>query len=388
MRWRRNRGQGQESGDGSTNIQAGGHVGGNTFNTINLGITEAKAWEIAEKVSHETVLREGRAVAEQVINERVDYITRLIFDLIKRYDEGLFNRFGDPRFLAALTAAQRGYAETADVDLASLLAGLVVGLASQPIRSRREIFQRQAITVAPQLTGEHINALSASVLISRFKVGVLQGPEQLIDALDKTLSPYYGRIPSSRMDCQYMCSVGVCEDAQLGSFSVKAYARLHEVYRNLLYPALTFSDLEANLLHPDSPDGAEFNRLLVPFVEEGEHQSLDEDGNSVVPKQHLRLRLVNEHADRLLGRRVEVSNFTEYEKRLRTTILDRSLTVEQFKEQVESSKPDLANFLRDVDSIGILEFPLQPVGLMLVRYAVGEHAPVVGQLIDHIIDKG
>ena len=152
----------QEAGDNAQQYLAGGNI------IIVQGVTEERAREIAEIASREVVLREGRAVAEAVITERTGHITDLVFDRINVRDTELFNRFEDPRFLAALTSAQRSYAETGDEDLAEVLASLVVELASQPIRSMHEIVLRQAIDVAPHLTSPHLRALAVNMYLTRF----------------------------------------------------------------------------------------------------------------------------------------------------------------------------------------------------------------------------
>ena len=378
----------KQQGDGSsTNFQAAGHIY-NSFTQV-VGIDEARARQISEQVSRETVLREGRAVAEQVVNERVAYMQRLIFDLINRVNPALYNRFGDPRFLAAYIDTHNGYAETGDIDLAALLARLVVGLAAQPVRSRREIFQRHAITVAPQLTTEHVNALVASMLISRVAIDGPHDSHTVIASLDNLLSPYYGRIPTSRLDCQYMCSVGVCEDAQLGQFSVRPFERLHSQYLNSMYPALTHADLSEHFLAPDNPQLSENESLLSMLVEHEDHVQRTDDGANLVAIDNARFRVASDHVNRILNLRPRAeTNLSTNEQELRSAVLARMLSVEQFTEQVRSEKPELAHFLDAMAAIGILEFPLQPVGLMLVRYSVGEDVSNLASLIDNIIDEG
>ena len=73
--------------------------------------------------------------------------------------------------------------------LAAQLANLVVSLATQPVRARREIFVREAIEVAQQLTTEHLNALSVQLYITSLKLGEPYfEPDWLIRALDTLLN--------------------------------------------------------------------------------------------------------------------------------------------------------------------------------------------------------
>lgn len=377
--------QEQEGAEGSTNNQAGRDI----IVHNHYGVTEERAREISETVSRETVLREGRAVAEAVINERVEHLTNLIFDLIKRVDANLFNRFEDPRFLAALTSAQRGYAETGDADLAEELASLVVGLASQPVRSRREIFMRQAIEVAKQLTTEHVNALSVQTLLTSFKLGEPYfEPEWLIKALNTLLRPYYGRIPDSPLDYQYMSSMGACYTDQLRAFASGPYHILHSRYKNAMYSSLVTADIQ-DLIDPENPDSVAFQKLL------GYHAASEEDVKQVDGKPHVtvtgaRFRVAPEAADRVLSddRQVGGLSLTTAEAALRALVHPRMLTVDQFKDKVVETKPELAEFLDSVHSSGLLNYHLLPVGLVLAQHEIKARAPQLAAVIDNAIDAG
>ena len=374
--------QEQDGGQNSINNQAGRDV---NYVTIIEGVTEEQAWAIAKAASRETVLREGRAVAEAVITERVDYLTSLIFDRIKQEDTSLFNRFEDPRFLAALTDAQRGYAETGDTDLAQVLANLVAGLAGQPVRSRREIILRQAITLAPQLTTEHVNALSMKLYLT-MRLDSPMDTDMLIRALDKLFSPYYGRVPKSRLDYQYMCSMGVCQDGQLGSFASGPITTLYENYCNSMYPALTYSDLKDNLLSSENPSFEENQRMLVMFAESESDVKVTPQGTHV-STDGARFRVIHDRATTILGRKSGAEKqLSGPEKELRATILERSITKEQFEQRLTELKPDLAACLDKFEKSRAHEFPLQPAGWLLARYEVETLTPQIAALVDAQFD--
>jgi hypothetical protein len=381
--------QRQEGGDLSTNNQAGRDVHNTTNVTIVEGVTEERARTIAETVSRETVLREGRTVAEAVINERVDHLTNLIFGLIKQVDSKLFNRFEDPRFLAALTSAQRGYAETGDTELADELASLLVGLASQKVRSRREIFLRQAIEVAKQLTTEHINALSVQTYLANFKIGgPYFGPEWLIKALDTLLSHYYGRVPTSSLDYQYMSSMGVCYADQLRAFAQGPYHILHDRYRNAMYPSLSAEDA-LHLVAPENPAHSEFEDLLdVHALSENDY--LQVGGTARVTMAGARFRLLQAASERILADDSKLAELqlTSTEETLRTLVRPRMLTTEQFREKIVEIRPKLAEFLDFVHSSGLLNYHLLPVGFVLAQHEIKTRAPQLASVIQAAIDKG
>lgn len=378
--------QEQDGGEGSTNNQAGRDI--NSI-TIVQGVTEQRAREISETVSRETVLREARAVAEAVINERVEYLTNLIFDLIKRIDTQLFDRFEDPRFLAALTSAQRGYAETGDTDLANELASLLVGLASKPIRSRNEIFLRQAIEIAKQLTTEHVNALSVQTLLTNFKLGEPYfEPDWLIRALNTLLSPYYGRLPDSPLDYQYMTSMGACYRDQLGAYRSGPYQILHDRYINAMYPSLTATDVQ-KFISSEDPDSSEFEKLLG-YHAASEDDVHEENGVVRVTVTGARFRIAPEAVDRVLAddRKLEELDLTRAEQALRALVHPRVLTTEQFKEMVVETKPELAEFLDSVQRTGLLNYHLLPVGLVLAQHEIQDRAPQLAAVIDAAIANG
>jgi hypothetical protein len=375
--------QEQDGGEGSTNNQAGRDI---NHITIIEGVTEERARQISQTVSRETVLREGRAVAEAVINERIDYLTGLVFDRIKEEDTSLFNRFEDPRFLAAFTDALRGYGETGDADLAQVLANLVVGLAGQPVRSRREIICRQAITLASQLTTAHVNALSVKLYLA-IRLQQPMDTDMLIRALDTLLSPYYGRIPKNRLDFQYMCSMGVCQDGQLGNFASGPFTTLYENYCNSMYPALTFADLSGNLLSSENPSFEENQRLLVGFVENESDLATTPNGKTAVKLDIAKFRVEHDRAMAILSRKNGAEQgLSQPELELRAMILERSISIEQFTQRLAELKPDLASFLREVEKSRAHEFPLQPVGYLLARYEVASRTPQIAALVDAEFD--
>jgi hypothetical protein len=375
--------QRQESGDNSQQFQAGRD---NIF--IYQGVTEERAREIAVEVGR-TILVESRAVAGQLISERADHITDMVIERVNVKDPALFARFEDPRFLAALTSAQRSYAETGDSDLADVLAGLVVGLASQPIRSRREIILRQAISVAQQLTTEHINALAVKVYLTSLKLTEPYDTEHLIRAFDTLLSHYYGRVPSSPIDYGYMSSTGVCYTDQLSAFASGPYQILHSTYLNSMYPAFTFSEMRETLLSDENENREEYGQLLGVIAKSADGVTRTDRGTVFAnPEEDALFRVAPDHVATVLTNIPAVEQqLTEPQKQLRAMVQPRLLSVEEFQQKVAEVKPELADFLNFIQKTSALNFHLHPVGFIIAQHEIRSRAPQLATLIDAAFDE-
>ena len=306
-----------------------------------------------------------------------------MLDRINETDPGLFVRWADPRFLAVLTSAQRSYAETGDEDLGDLLANLVASIAAQPIRSRREIILRQAIDVAPRLTTAHINALTVNMYLGNYQLTQPLDTDALIGAFDTLLSPYYGRLPTSALDYQYMSSTGVCYIDQLQSFGGGPYQTLLRKYPNLMYPVFTFAELQDNLLSVENRE--ENIKLLLPLAESPDDVVETEQGTAINTEK-LRFRVAPDRVASILSNdRNAEQHLTPPEKELRNLVRQRSFTEQALQERVRV-EPELADFLDFFQRSG-LGINLNPVGFMLARHEIASRAPETAALIDSAFDE-
>lgn len=362
-----------------------------TVHQHGLQVTLADIRRVSIDASHAEVLPAARAVAGDtavdVIDQRIGVITDKVIEQINEKDPKLFVRWQDPRFLAALTSAQRSYAETGDESLADLQANLLTALASQRIRTRREIILRQAIDVAPRLTNEHVNALAVNMYLTSFKINEpYYEPDWLIRALDTLLSHYYGRLPTSALDYQYMSSTGVCYTDQLRAFASGPYEILHGRYANAMYPSFTIDDL-GEILSDTNPSRAKFQEMLAAHVT-SEDAIVSTDQETVVTREGARFRVAPEYAPRILARERDgaAQRLTPEEQKFREMVLQRTLTAEQFKDEVTKLKPKLAEFLNNIHRIGALTYPLHPVGFILARQEIDLRAPQLAAVIDAAFD--
>lgn len=370
----------QEAGDNAQQYQAGGNI------IIVQGVTEERAREIAEIASREVVLRESRAVAEVVITERTDQLTNRIFEGINQRDTTLFGRFGDPRFLAAFTSAQRSYAETGAEDLGLVLASLLVHLAAQPIRTTWEIILRQAIEIAPLLTSGHLKALAVNMYLTRFSFNQPYDTEMLIRSLDTVFRPYYGGLPKSSVDYSYMSSTGVGTYMDgLQDLGNKPYQLLHKRYPNSMYPAFTFGEMRETLLSDDNENRDENEKLLGVLVDSPEDVVQTEQGTVIKPEA-ARFRVAPDHVATVLGNRIPEQELTDAQKTLRSLIRQRSLSAEQFGDKIAELQPELADFLNHLESTSAMNFQLHPVGTLLGRHEIGDKVPHLAAQIDAAFD--
>ena len=352
--------------------------------------------QISVDASRAEVLPAARQVASEVavaeIDRRVGTFTDKVVQRANQTDPALFVRWDDPRFLAALTSAQRSYAETGDDDLGDLLANLIIDMAGQPIRTRHEIVLRQAVDVAPRLTTDHVNALVTIMVITRMKLeGVYENTDGLINALDGLFRPYYGRLPSGEIDYLYMCSTGVCYHDQLHQFTGGVYQRLHEKYPNAMYPAFTYDELREDFISDTNPLRDENSKLLGVIAMNESVVIRAPDGQMTmrldVAADSVRFRVEPNRVATILASRDDgVGALSESEKTLRHMVRERSLTVDQFQAKVADLKPDLAAFLDYVQRTGALHYVLHPVGFILAQHAIKEHAPPLADAVNAAFD--
>lgn len=351
-------------------------------------VTPAEARKISNDTGRNELMRDtkaitmpdARAAVDETLHERFGELTDTLIEHINERDAKLFSRFADPRFLGPLGIAHRSYAELGSEELRTTLSGLLTDLAGQPVGSRREIFLRQAIDVTRVLTIEHINSLAVKLFMT-ITLAEPYETDMLIRSLDTLLSPYYGRIATSRWDYQYMSSTGVCQDGQLGAFASEPYQYLHEKYRNSMYPALRFADVENNPLFADN------QHLFLCYVESEDDMRVTDVGTVVSP-QGARLRVSQDRAATILSTRNGAENgLTEPEKQLRAMILERMISVDDFKKRIAELRPDLASLLDTLQRTGALHFPMQPVGYVLAQHEVRARTPQLAALVDAIFDE-
>lgn len=342
---------------------------------INVGtiITVSEIRAIALDVA-KSVFMDSLPIAKDLIMARTEHITDEVIRKIAEKDENLYERFRDPRFLGPLASSQRNFAETGDPELGGILSGLLADLASEPIRSRREIVLRESIECAPKLTTQHLNALSVIFRITRFVHHLTIGPNELISVLHDQLSPYYSEIPKDSFDYGYMGAT------QAGTFVLSLgttiYGQIYNSHRNAMYDPIDASELPQAFSGPIEQITADMNEIVrmieIPHVLSGTQK----------------FKVNSEAAKRLLSvDREVISSLGSGETKLRDYVKNRSINEKQFAAMIRQNNPELAQFLDLVQSTRALSFQLSPVGMMLARHEMENRSPETAAQMDALFDE-
>lgn len=145
--------QRQESGDESTNVQAGRDV------TVYAGISVDEVREIALDVFRKNYI-ELSGIAVDVARGRAERITEdFLVELERRLPAGLQSAT-DPDMQRALFNAQSEFACSGEDDLERALVDLLVDRAAEDDRGTRALVLNEAITSAPKLTNAQRRAVA------------------------------------------------------------------------------------------------------------------------------------------------------------------------------------------------------------------------------------
>lgn len=336
------------------------------------GHTYGEIRQIAIDVAKAEVLPAARAVAAELIEDRVNIITDMVLRAIMKRDSELLRSFSNPRFLAPLVSAQKSYAETGDDELGSVLSGLLTSLASEPIRTRKEIVLREAIECAPKLTSQHLGALSAILLIQRFSFQVARNLDHLLEMMDEFLQPYYRAIPNSAFELQYMAATPAGSYLPFGATTV--YKVVRNSHPQALYDHIDEADLKENfdLSQPSVND--ELRAVLAKLP-------------AASPEEENRFKIKVSESPRLLSdSSAKQRRLNSTEQRLREIVLAKSVSSTELSNKAHANYPQLAEFLDTLESCHAVEFQLSPVGMMLARHEIVSRTPELANDIDSIFN--
>lgn len=225
--------------------------------------------------------------------------------------------------------------------------------------------------------------------LGNYKLTQALDTDGLIQAFDTLLSPYYGRLPSSVIDYQYMSSTGVCYIDQLRAFGGGPYQILHRKYPNSMYPAFTFAEMQESFLSEQNETRAEDEKLLGLIAKSEDALEQTDQGVLVWNPDAISFRVAPEHIDTVLTREGNVeAQLSESQAKLRNMVLQRSLTVEELERRVRGLKPELAAFLDLFQRTGGLSVHLHPVGFILARHEIASRTTQMADLIDSALDEG
>ncbi|MCV7185425.1 LPO_1073/Vpar_1526 family protein [Mycolicibacterium murale] len=382
------------TGDKSTSTGVVVASGKSVVNQTGLQITMSELRQQTLDVSRAVVLPEAQTIASEAVRAELDRRLGGFIDKVLREfnetDPVLFNQWDKPRFKAAFISAQNSVLETGDEDLADLQSKLLTALAQQPkIRSRREIFLRQAIDIAPRLSTEHVNALAVQAFFISFEWAEPWDYDWIINALHTFLHPYFGRVPTSSLDYQYMSSTGVCQTGQLGSYSGGPYKVIYDRYPNAMYRAFTNSELE-HLLNDkmENPDLKAYLDLLEPYAPHSAHIIKTPIGEAA-PVDELQFRLRTEYVATILTQNDRAGKqLPPKQGVMRDLIRQKTITIDDFRSRIADRSTDLATLMNTFEQTGALNFSLQPVGYVIAQHEIGKKNPHIASIMDQALNSG
>jgi hypothetical protein len=366
--------QEQDGGEGSTNNQAARDIVVHNH----YGVTEERFQDLAKRLEDQALELWTRNAPRLVDEAKQTYDARamkIAVEVIKRViakDPELLEVFAEPRAQIALLQIQEAYGEIPDDDLGATLAKLVTELISEPAGGRRELVLRRAIGCARVLTPRMIRLLGAIYWLNHRTYARAYYLNQVIDGLEADLSTYYGEIPTSSVDLDYL---GTTEaGTYYGELGPQIYQRLHTQYANLMYEPFDKADLP-----PVVRDSAEADSILGLLPDEHE------------PDGPRKLRIHPDAAAELLNNDVqtqfESAKWDDWKKELRAFIAERSIDQREFRERIASRKPGLANLLDQIESTAAQGFELSVVGMMVAQQEISGRSPEAAAHIDSYFDE-
>ncbi|MBY6438133.1 hypothetical protein HQ602_17300 [Rhodococcus kroppenstedtii] len=238
----------------------------NTYNSY-YGVSERDARAIALDVYDQQLPALTASARARWASDCEEMTERIISGVLAR-DPSRLESFREPRLQVALGQAQRGYALSGDGSstLRDVLARLVVETASETARSHRDLIVRQAIEVAPKLTGEQSNALAILVQLNFTHFPRAKSPLDLLNKLERNYADVYeGKLPDHAEEYSYMASVGCGVVSQftpelLGQETTPVLEHLHRTH-----DAIMFSEFLPEELPSDAGIGA-IGHLVLPSV--------------------------------------------------------------------------------------------------------------------------
>ncbi len=174
--------QNQASGDDSTNLQA-------KSISIHQGISYSDARDIAIDVYKANYLQLSENAAQVALN-RVEELTDEFLAELKERNADAIASLESPGMQHALFSAQKEYARTGDKDLESLLVDILVDRAGTTERTIKQIVLDEALSVAPKLTLEQMDALTVYFLIVRTHDHMVVNLDTFAAYLDSNIAPF------------------------------------------------------------------------------------------------------------------------------------------------------------------------------------------------------
>lgn len=351
--------QSQEAGDDSNQYQAGRDM---EVHHHHHGLTIEQIDELKKYVDGQVVGEVERFVDQQLEVLRADFVkftgeaneqamgraghllTMFVEQLAIRAPENI----GSMKSVAmqqSILHAQTSAAVADDEDLTQTLVDILVDKSSTGPRSFKGVVLNEALNVAGKLTSDQVNLLTALVMIRHTITHNLCTVDGVLAQLDVRCGPLYGKIPTTNSALQYMAYTGVGDIERLGHRSIAD--TIVRTYDGVFTQGFTVDQL---------PDGLKPVSANLPQVDERIRLYPD------------RLRFPVASAETLdwLRNRGELNEpFLTHIDGMKPLIEGNLLPADKFIQVLDAEKPNLSQFVRDLEQIGAPSFMLSSVGIAL-----------------------
>lgn len=341
----------QNVGQGSTALQAGGHV----VIVNNVGITVAEARQIAVDVMNANLL-EYRGIAADIAKARGSEITDRFVEQLERENPAGIQQAQSPDFQDALFTVQKEYAKAGDQDLGALLVDLLVDRTKQKGRDILQLVLNESLHTAPKLTNAQINTLSVIFLLRYVTNNGVAEIKALAEFFRVHLQPIIDKFSSARPTLQHLEFTG-CGTASMGGMT------LEQLWEDQ-YSAFFKVGFNQEHLDQATLPREKLNGLLMRCLNDPSKIQVAALNSGVLTQK----MAANGLSD------------PEEQSRLRVLFSQGTLDRTEIKERMLAAAPFLKPIADVWDSSGLSNFQLTSVGMAIghgnIKRFTGEFAPL------------
>jgi hypothetical protein len=349
--------QEQDGDEGSTNLQAGRDI-------VYNGLSVEQMGELKEQVGEQVVGEVERFASRQMETIRSDFVKftgeanaqalATAQQMLTMFIEQLATKAPDnvgsirtPSMQQAILTASTSAAVADDEKMTATLVDILVDKCGTEPQSFKGVVLSEALLVAPKLTPDQFNLLTALVMVVGTFNRAWLDDEQVLAGLAAQCQPLYGQLPKSYQALQYMSYTGVGSierTSAMFSGKVAIGDTIVRSYDAIFTNGFTLEELPVEVREKHM----EVIRPLPLRFEQQNRYRLFSGRAATVDEVVVETHPLFPHKDAVLG-----------------LIKDRQIDVAKFMKIAQSLQPEFAAFLRELDDISASMFDLSTVGMAL-----------------------
>jgi hypothetical protein len=354
--------QEQANEEGSTNFQAGRDI-------VNNGLTTEQLNEFQKYVDGQVSVAVENVVNNQLETIRSDFVkftgeanaqamaiahgmlASLLEQLARRAPQNI-DSFRSFDMQHAVLNAATSAAVVGDDELTATLVDILVDKSGSEPRSFKGIVLSQALDVAGKLTADQVNLLTALLMIERTIDHNSNTVEGVLRLLDSRCRPLYGKLPSSNVALQYMAYTGVGYiERSIAAFNphLSAAGSIVNTYDAVFTKGFTEEELSDEL-----------KQHIAHFPEA--------DARLTRGVRKMRFPAASSQTLDLLARDGQLNPiYMPHHEEMKTIISQTKADGQGFLSIADTDNPELAEFIRQLDSIQASTFELSAVGVAVAQ---------------------